>query len=598
MKRTLAFIICLLMCLSTAVFTVPAGAEDLGKNLLLDATYVYVEDSNGFLNSCTDTSCTVLNDGKVRGEDVEFDDMYGVPGTTVELVGTYSSTIIEFTLKNPSHVNCLVFRGVRRNGNRYLNIVDIQVAGETGSYSSLSFEESSVAIQDAPYAPGTTDEQYFDITATFADTALDVKKIKVELNTQASSGYKYVVSFDELEAYGFSTGSYKVGGTMALSGSTTVATGSTFTVNAYVNAITAPNGLVACDLPLVYDKTKLQLVSAEPIVPANWAGKTTDLSSADKSAVPCWLSVACTADDLLTNDAYYVKADNSLGFALTFRALAAGEAVISVDNDLASETFVLAVDAVGFVNYGVTGATHTVTVSGDAVRTYTVNYNANGGTGAPSAQTKIEGDALTLSTVVPTRDGFVFEGWATSSDFTVVAYAAGARYTADADVTLYAVWSVDDAQPNKYTVSYNANGGTGAPSAQTKTEGEALTLSTVVPTRDGFVFAGWATSSTSTAVAYPAGARYTADADVTLYAVWNSAGQEYAVGDVNYDDHVDNIDAAYVLRYDAELTDFDAITLLVADANKDGNVDSLDAATILKYDAGLITEDFGTITVD
>ncbi len=517
MKRTLAFIICLLMCLSTVVFTVPAGAEDLGNNLLLDATYVYVEDSNGFLNSCTDSSCTVLNDGKVRGEDVEFDDMYGVPGTTVELVGTYSSTIIEFTLKNPSFVNCLVFRGVRRNGNRYLNIVDIQVAGETGSYSSVPFEESSVAIEDAPYAPGTTDEQYFDVTATFDETAIDVKKIKVELNTQASSGYKYVVSFDELEAYGFSTGSYKAGAAMSLSGNTTVATGSTFTVNAYVNDITTPNGLVACDLPLVYDKTKLQLVSAEPIVPSNWAGKTTDLSSADKGAVPYWLSVACTADDLLANDDYYVKADNSLGFAITFKALTAGEAVISIDNDLVSETFILAVDADGFVNYGVTGAAHTVTVSGDAVRTYTVSYNANGGAGAPSAQTKTEGEALTLSNVVPTRDGFTFEGWATSSSSTVVAYEAGASYTANADVTLYAVWS--------------------------------------------------------------------------------AAGQEYALGDVNYDGNVDNLDAAYVLRHDAELITFDATTELVGDVNGDGKTDSLDASQILKFDADLITESFGTITV-
>ena len=514
MKRTTALILCLLMCLSAVVFAVPASAEDLGKNLLLDASYQYLE-YNSFLGSCSDTACTLLNDGKVRGEDVEFDDMYGVPGTTVEVAGTYDETIIEFTLKDPSFVNCLVFRGVRRNGNRYLNIASIQVAEETGAYSAVSFDESSVIIEGAPYAPGTTDDQYFDVTATFDETAIDVKKIKVELNTYAPSGNKYVVSFDELEAYGFSTGSYKPGATVAISGNTAVATGSTFTVNAYVNSITVPNGLVGIDFPLVYDTAKLQLVSAEPIVPANWAGKYVDLSPVDKNGSPCWLSVACAADDLLTDSDYYVKNDNALGFAITFKAISAGDAIITIDNDLVNETFVLAVDAVGFVNYGATGASHTVAVSGDALTTYTVSYDANGGSGAPTAQTKIEGDALTLSSLIPTKEGSAFKGWATSANATVAEYAAGAVYNTDADLKLYAVW-------------------------------EAVT-------------------------------------------------DEYLVGDVNCDGWVDNLDAAYVLKHDAELIQLDAKELLIGDVNKDGNVDSLDAAQILKYDAMLIEDGFGTI---
>ena len=42
-----------------------------------------------------------------------------------------------------------------------------------------------------------------------------------------------------------------------------------------------------------------------------------------------------------------------------------------------------------------------------------------------------------------------------------------------------------------YTVSFNANGGLGAPSAQTKTHGMALTLSSTKPTRSGYSFTGW-----------------------------------------------------------------------------------------------------------
>ena len=74
-----------------------------------------------------------------------------------------------------------------------------------------------------------------------------------------------------------------------------------------------------------------------------------------------------------------------------------------------------------------------------------------------------------------------------------------------------------------YTVSYNANGGSGAPASQTKTYGVNLTLSSTIPTRAGYAFKGWATSSTG-AVAYQAGGTYSANSAVTLYAVWELLG--------------------------------------------------------------------------
>ena len=48
-------------------------------------------------------------------------------------------------------------------------------------------------------------------------------------------------------------------------------------------------------------------------------------------------------------------------------------------------------------------------------------------------------------------------------------------------------------------------------------------MSSTIPTRAGYAFKGWATSSTG-AVAYPAGGTYTANSAITLYAVWEVAG--------------------------------------------------------------------------
>lgn len=77
---------------------------------------------------------------------------------------------------------------------------------------------------------------------------------------------------------------------------------------------------------------------------------------------------------------------------------------------------------------------------------HTVSYNANGGTGEPDSQKKIYGSTLTLSTARPTRDGYVFMGWATTSAGDV-AYMPGSAYGTDADVTLYAVWQIAYIKP-------------------------------------------------------------------------------------------------------------------------------------------------------
>ena len=155
---------------------------------------------------------------------------------------------------------------------------------------------------------------------------------------------------------------------------------------------------------------------------------------------------------------------------------------------------------------------------------YTLAYNANGGSGAPSNQTGSNTGTspyytFTVSSTTPTRTGYTFLGWSTSSSATSATYTGGGSITVTSSgtTTLYAVWKV-----NTYTVSYNANGGSGAPSAQTKTYNVSLTLSATVPTRSGYIFQGWATSSTG-AVAYQPSGSYTANAAVTLYAIWKAA---------------------------------------------------------------------------
>ena len=98
-----------------------------------------------------------------------------------------------------------------------------------------------------------------------------------------------------------------------------------------------------------------------------------------------------------------------------------------------------------------------------------------------------------MSSVVPVRYGYAFLGWSPYAWASTAAYEPGGLYHGKENVTLYAVWS-----EITYTVSYHANGGTGAPAAQTKYYGQALILRSAIPVRSNHEFLGWATDPSAT----------------------------------------------------------------------------------------------------
>ena len=233
---------------------------------------------------------------------------------------------------------------------------------------------------------------------------------------------------------------------------------------------------------------------------------------------------------------------------------------------------------------------------------YSVAYNANGGSGAPGSQTKEYGKALTLSSTKPYKNytityngnggtagsanksvGCTFKSWNTNAVGTGTAYNAGAGYNANASATLYAQWqnpaagSLANASRTgytfdgwytaanggskvtaattitgnttlyahwtiiKYSVAYNANGGSGAPGSQTKEYGKALTLSSTKPYKNytityngnggtagsanksvGCTFKNWNTNAAGTGTSYSAGGNYVANASAILYAQWQN----------------------------------------------------------------------------
>lgn len=112
-----------------------------------------------------------------------------------------------------------------------------------------------------------------------------------------------------------------------------------------------------------------------------------------------------------------------------------------------------------------------------------------------------------LSKNVFSRKGYAFAGWNTKADGTGITYSDGQKVVRIKDltenpdgtysVTLYAQWT-----PDKYTVRYHANGGTGQMTDQEMTYGTEKPLIAKGFTRDGYEFTGWNTKADGSGIAY------------------------------------------------------------------------------------------------
>ena len=161
-------------------------------------------------------------------------------------------------------------------------------------------------------------------------------------------------------------------------------------------------------------------------------------------------------------------------------------------------------------------------------------YNANGGSGAPSSQSdsiyasSASGSkTFTISSTKPTRSGYEFQGWSTSSGSSTASYQPGSTISVSygSSVTLYAVWK----QTYTSTLNFDANGGTGAPSALTytgtTTSAHTFTIPSTTPSKSGFIFKGWSENSTAALASYQPNSTISVpyNGTKTLYAVWQVA---------------------------------------------------------------------------
>lgn len=241
---------------------------------------------------------------------------------------------------------------------------------------------------------------------------------------------------------------------------------------------------------------------------ANVTGKFT--ISSGGSAYNNALVLKITVNGQSTTDTQNLKAGNYVQLSKT----------VAVERGTSAKTITIKGYSRTGTSLGTIDISTTVTVA--ARPYYTVKYNANGGSNAPSSQGKYHGYSLTITSKQPTRTGYTFKGWGTSSSATSVAYHSGGTYSKNESDTLYAIWT-----PKSIALNFYSNGGTfsGTTSSYKTNANYATTFQfskVSTPTRQGYSFLGWASSSTSSTPTYYSisSMKINQTAAYNMYAVW------------------------------------------------------------------------------
>ena len=155
------------------------------------------------------------------------------------------------------------------------------------------------------------------------------------------------------------------------------------------------------------------------------------------------------------------------------------------------------------------------------VVTYTVTFDANGGTGSMADATGVSGDYVLPVCGFTAPNGKQFKAWSVGG----VEKTAGATITVNANTTVTAVW--ENIPVTYYTVTFDSAGGS-AVTAQTIEAGQKATKP-ADPTKSGYDFMGWTLNGSAydfnTAV----------NGDITLVATWEQQQVQPTVYTVTFD---------------------------------------------------------------
>ena len=363
---------------------------------------------------------------------------------------------------------------------------------------------------------------------TIASATFSVGGTALTLPTPTRTGYSFGGWYSDS---GFNTSIGAAGASYSPSASMTAYakwTANSYTLTYNYNLATGGNSTVSDSFTVGGSALTLPTPTRTGYSFGGWysdTGYTTSIGAAGASYSP---SASMTAYAKWTANSYTVSYDSQLGSAVAAGSFATGGTVIlpAAPTRLGytfAGWFAAASGGSALTSPYAPGVTSAITLYAQwAVAQQTISYSANAGTGSVSATTGNTAATVSLASGVGfSRSGYTLDHWNTAANNTGTTYSlSAASVTMPAGgLTLFAIWTA-----NTYTITYNANGGTGNMvhvSEPYTTGGIAVSVpgaGTLVKT--GYTFGGWATTANGTALSGTGATAFTTASDVTLYAVW------------------------------------------------------------------------------
>lgn len=226
----------------------------------------------------------------------------------------------------------------------------------------------------------------------------------------------------------------------------------------------------------------------------------------------------------------------------------------------------------------ITGLILLLTEGFNSVTYYNLTFDEKGGSSAGAVLTgspfyKID------STHTSSRPGYEFLGWSTSPDAISPDYEIGdIIHFTEEETCLYAVWQIVS-----FSLSYDANGGTDAPPAQSSDsyliidDQPCHIISSEEPSLSDFKFLGWSMNPNDHNASYRANDYIFISADTTLYAVWAMNG------DIDKNGVLNGYDLNELEYFLNDGIAFNDEKYKIADFNSDGYVDNEDFKELKAY---------------
>ena len=539
MKKWITVLLCIVLCLGLVVPVMGTNTQGVTFTATLSPAKLNVSDSeqtvtlqiSGSPAFDTDGFSYIIEypDGWTPGDGITSKDFTFDPDTDYNMA--YKTNKIrmawaDFSLKNHTGVTDLgsVTFTVPANakGTFTFKITEFEVvegagvAWETGSELTVTIE-----IEEAASATYTVAFAANGGSGSMASETVEEGE-KLTLPTckfTAPEGQQF-------KGWGIGSKEYAVGDKVAITANTTVkALWENIPVVTYTVTFTANGGTGSMTAETVNEGEKLTLPACKFTAPEGkqfkaWGIGSKEYAVGDKVAITADATVKALWEDIPAET-----------WTVSFDA-GDGSGSMEVVTDISGsytlpECSLTAPEGKRFKAWSVNGTEYAagaaITVTADTTVTalwedipavtYTVKFDANGGSGSMASETVEEGEKLTLPACKFTApEDQQFKAWAIGSK----EYAPGDKATIKADTTVKAVW---EDIPVTYTVSFDANGGSGTMEDVTVREGDYTLPENGFTAPEGKEYKAWSIGGKE----YSPNDVYRVSDDTTVIALWKDA---------------------------------------------------------------------------